>query len=324
MAGRTFLDNLMLSAAGVSPFMRKAIGSVSEAVEPDPQVTNRMSMLPFGNYSDGSVGFAWPQSLIDSQEALQRFGSGQAPQPQDAVLAGLAMAGSGLGHLGLRGRLAGSAAGAERAEASSGLPSHSVEAGRAALPAEYPASAATKYGDKIYPRRAHAPDAAPTGMLAMDAASRMERARAMGFDTDKTWYHGTTADIGAFDPSRTGETFKVSGRDKIYFADHPGYASDVAAWKAGKSGGAPAVYPVYLRGADPWPLAGPTSEAVIVDPKNIRSVNAAFDPAKSDSANLLAVNPPDAAPAGLLATDNQQPTQQDFLIELLRRHGFMQ
>jgi hypothetical protein len=82
MAGRTFLDNLMLSAAGVSPFIRKAIGSVSEAVEPDPQVTNRMSMLPFGNYSDGSVGFAWPQSLVDSQAALQRFGSGQAPQPQ--------------------------------------------------------------------------------------------------------------------------------------------------------------------------------------------------------------------------------------------------
>jgi hypothetical protein len=36
------------------------------------------------------------------------------------------------------------------------------------------------------------------------------------------------------------------------------------------------------------------------------------------------MNPPDAAPAGLLATDNQQPTQQDFLLELLRRHGFMQ
>lgn len=35
----------------------------------------------------------------------------------------------------------------------------------------------------------------------------------------------------------------------------------------------------------------PASHSVVFDPKNIRSVNAAFDPAKADSANLLAANP---------------------------------
>jgi hypothetical protein len=50
--------------------------------------------------------------------------------------------------------------------------------------------------------------------------------------------------------------------------------------------------------------------------------NAAFDPSKSDSANLLAANPPNAAPAGLLATGEGQE-QPDFMLELLRRHGFM-
>ncbi|CAN1724445.1 protein of unknown function [Hyphomicrobium sp. 1Nfss2.1] len=78
------------------------VGKVENALNPDPQVTNRASMLPIGNYDDGSVGPAWPQSAVDAGNALMRFQRGEAPQPQDAVLAGLAMAGSGFGGLGAR------------------------------------------------------------------------------------------------------------------------------------------------------------------------------------------------------------------------------
>jgi hypothetical protein len=42
------------------------------------------------------------------------------------------------------------------------------------------------------------------------------------------------------------------------------------------------------------------SEVVIFDPRNIRSVNAAFDPAKKDSANLLAANPNDVTTGTLM------------------------
>ena len=45
-----------------------------------------------------------------------------------------------------------------------------------------------------------------TGMdMPLDEASRMARAREMGFDTDTPLYHGTNADVPAFDPSRAGQ-----------------------------------------------------------------------------------------------------------------------
>jgi hypothetical protein len=81
------------TAARYALFGYPGVGQVERALNPDPQVTNRASMLPIGNYDDGSVGLAWPQSLIDAKEAFGRFHRGEAPQPQDAVLAGLAMTG---------------------------------------------------------------------------------------------------------------------------------------------------------------------------------------------------------------------------------------
>ena len=47
-------------------------------------------------------------------------------------------------------------------------------------------------------------------------------------------------------------------------------------------------------------IGGDFGEVVIFDPKNIRSTNAAFDPAKTGSSNLLASNPVATAGAGLL------------------------
>lgn len=209
----------------------------------------------------------------------------------------------------------------------------------------------------IIRKYANAPEAAPVGALAMDAASRMERARAMGFDTDKVWYHGTGRDFDNFKPSDPGEALGPG----VYVSDMPSVANqyadapfDAQTLRAGIDEGM--VYPLHARvprmfewdGTNmPQTLARaeevmpgisklnpapyhvgdrPTkfvsllkeagydgiynrwnegadvfTQANIFDPKNLRSVNAAFDPAMADSANLLAVNPPSAAPAGALA-----------------------
>lgn len=62
----------------------------------------------------------------------------------------------------------------------------------------------------------------------------------------------------------------------------------------------------------------------IFDPRNIRSVNAAFDPAKSDSANLLAANAKSGAAvisAGMEASQDQ--STDPGLIDYLRSVGLM-
>ncbi|HWK42693.1 MAG TPA: LPD23 domain-containing protein, partial [Croceibacterium sp.] len=58
------------------------------------EVAFRASMLPVGNYDDGSVAFpVWPQGAVDAYNAMSRFHRGEPPQPEDAVLAGLVMGG---------------------------------------------------------------------------------------------------------------------------------------------------------------------------------------------------------------------------------------
>jgi len=50
--------------------------------------------------------------------------------------------------------------------------------------------------------------------LAMDYASRMQRAKDMGFDTSRPVYHGTATDFDAFDPDRAIGTQFWSTTDK--------------------------------------------------------------------------------------------------------------
>jgi len=72
------------------------------AARPQKEVAFRASMLPIGNYDDGSVAFpVWPQGAVDAYNAMSRFHRGEAPQPEDAVLAGLVMSG-GIGNLASR------------------------------------------------------------------------------------------------------------------------------------------------------------------------------------------------------------------------------
>lgn len=144
----------------------------------------------------------------------------------------------------------------------------------------------------------------------MDEASRMERAREMGFDTDATWYHGTTRpnEYEEFRASQDGTLGKG-----VYLGNSPEYVEKFAGhgWNYRPGG---SIYPVNIRG-DLWDVvergfprdlySGTNDEIVdavtnagfvgvkagdeitVFNPKNIRSINAKFDPSKKDSANLL-------------------------------------
>ncbi|KKM22172.1 hypothetical protein LCGC14_1628040, partial [marine sediment metagenome] len=66
--------------------------------------------------------------------------------------------------------------------------------------------------------------------LPMDKESRMERAREMGFDTDRLWFHGSaTPGITAFDPSKAGSVQTSDWGPGIYFSPSRGDAKHYAA-----------------------------------------------------------------------------------------------
>lgn len=67
--------------------------------------------------------------------------------------------------------------------------------------------------------------------LDMSEPARLERARRLGFDTDTTWYHGTTHDFNAFDPKKANPEGHL-GRS-IYLTNEP---ADAAANYAGSHG----------------------------------------------------------------------------------------
>jgi len=132
------------------------------------------------------------------------------------------------------------------------------------------------------------------GSLPMDEASRMARAREMGFDTDTTYYHATNADFDQFRPSEKG----LMGPG-VYVSDDPKQVM-----KYVDNDGA-RIMPVHIRGninkprteADPYVRINDPQgfdgqqvmdQVVVFDPKNIRSKYATFDPAQSDSPVLTA------------------------------------
>lgn len=232
--------------------------------------------------------------------------------------------------------------------------------------------------------------------LPMDQASKMARAKEMGFDIDQVWYHGSEANIEAFDVEKQGANFPSARGRGFSFASHPDAAdpyskrskfvasseetrrrvvASLAADEANKKkwpwqkkvappeytgpkdydlypDSGSAIYPVYIRrgksgsvdaefgtdknnaiiddskNADFDSLllrgnpdgayikdikGGYADELTVFDPRNIRSVNAAFDPAKSDSANLLASNPEEAAVPGVTLTADNVPAYLNFL-----------
>lgn len=193
--------------------------------------------------------------------------------------------------------------------------------------------------------------------LPMDQASRLARAKEMGFDTDTTWYHGTDKVFDAFDNAK----IKAPEGDKAhYFTRSLGEAADYA--DQNDKGGSiiPAFlnpsqmkrvdlkYRLYdLENAEMLDQAkregyngilayinGKPDVAMVTDPRNIRSVNATFDPEMAWSANLLAANAPTSAAAPSLqhiaqtAAREQTPgirayhgSPHDYNAERLVRHS---
>jgi len=172
-----------------------------------------------------------------------------------------------------------------------------------------------------------------------DIYSRMQRANNQGFDTDRVLYHHTDADnIEEFVPSAKG---KLGAG--IYTSPNPQYGERYADNATGTAN----VLPLYARGpiakaadidaasslsrdmlsakgrpfgAQEWKATtnnilkeqGFTGKEVaeevsIFDPENVRSVNAAFNPNKSDSKNILAgAGGLGLLGAGMLGSDNAE------------------
>lgn len=181
------------------------------------------------------------------------------------------------------------------------------------------------------------------GELTMDEASRMARAREMGFDVDNPVYHGTTA---AFSEFKVDPTKNLAMGPGVYTTPNPALASSYAGY--GGSHGRQ-VYPLLLRGkvfdhtnpAHRALLKKPEYETfeemaleakklgfdhfkdpdldllgndalVTFDPKNIRSKFAKFDPSKADSSDIsagLAAAGLGAGAAGL-ASQNAEASEE--------------
>jgi len=154
--------------------------------------------------------------------------------------------------------------------------------------------------------------------LPMDEASRIARARELGFDVDNPMYHGTAADIGKFERSSWGAT-----GPGVYLTNSPEEAAMYARRAVSpRDLTGPNVMPVFVRrqnvlsgrvveGADPQTISetarrqgyNAISQTVrnpasgvqdkveylnVLNPKDIRSVYARFDPARRRSSDLLA------------------------------------
>lgn len=143
--------------------------------------------------------------------------------------------------------------------------------------------------------------------LPMDHASRMARAREMGFDVDTPLYHGTkNPGFDAFDEayygshmpwSRQGTHLTANPEEAfIYSGDEgaiiptfvrPGKHAEVEAHTMRSLGEFHSKLQELKDAGYDSASFPPTNERVVFDPRNIRSVNAAFDPAHADSSNIL-------------------------------------
>jgi hypothetical protein len=108
----------------------------------------------------------------------------------------------------------------------------------------------------------------------------MDRARAMGFDTDV--YHGTNADISAFDMSKVGSNIvlPLDAPRGVYTAKDAEVASRYS------KGDGSNIIPLMQKSSDT--ALNNRKIMATLNPSSIRSRFAAFDPFNRDSSNLLA------------------------------------
>ena len=150
----------------------------------------------------------------------------------------------------------------------------------------------------------------------MDQGARMQRAQDLGYDMDNVFYHGTSSDFAELQPSTVGD---LGGG--VYVTPNPEKASGYAAvrkfMKRQTNNASPNVLPLRVKnnlnyldlqgqsimpfdeariqslkdqgyeGIRQFDAEGNVIQMNVFDPKNIRSINAEFDPTKADSADLL-------------------------------------
>lgn len=113
-----------------------------------------------------------------------------------------------------------------------------------------------------------------TRSLPMDEASRMARAREMGFDVDNRLYHGTRRSFDEFSLQAPDSTLGSLNKDAVYLSRYPevadAYAESTAFRVASPEDGAPRVIDAYMR--SPQPLVLSQSEFASIkqagDPSN--------------------------------------------------------
>ncbi len=135
--------------------------------------------------------------------------------------------------------------------------------------------------------------------------TRQDRAMALGYDVENPVYHGTKQDFNAFDMSMFGSQTSVPSifPKGIYTSPHPDVAGKYGAGEEGSN-----VMPLLINKKRTISASDnmPSTEAfkvfnsgdadtfisnnVIVarNPNQLRSPNAAFNPAKKDSSDILA------------------------------------
>lgn len=191
--------------------------------------------------------------------------------------------------------------------------------------------------------------------LPMDQASRLARAKAMGFRIEEPVYHGTDRVFDAFDLKAGGRTTGSRTAPLGVWASHSPNVADEFARMAiqqgkGRARG-PLILPllyrsdrlgVYDAGKHSQPdreaavaiasafddgfdavrilnyrtPGGKTGQTTVVvkDPSQLRSIFAAFDPKKRDSANLLAGIGAGVAGTGLVASQAADERRQHPLL----------
>lgn len=181
--------------------------------------------------------------------------------------------------------------------------------------------------------------------LPMDEASRMARAKEMGFDVEQTLFHGTKDSFEQFNP----EMKKPSSEYGIFFSPDSSIASSYAGYDeifpSEKIGN---VMPVYLRIKNPkvvdfagskygrkeaiesaikgghdgvifknhYDAGGIQDQYVVFDPSQIRSKFAEFDPKKAKSGNISA-----ALGAATIGTGGLAASQESQAADTIRMHG---
>ena len=114
-----------------------------------------------------------------------------------------------------------------------------------------------------------------SGELPMDDASRMARAKDMGFDVDNVFYHGTNADFNEFKPSAGYRENVFGAQDSvqspsIFVTDDKSTARFFAENRAENLGGNPTVKDLYIKKGNSANLTG--REPELTTPESLRQI----------------------------------------------------